>query len=52
MGLLGIEKDSLGDSRLSGIDVGHKPNISCSGEPFLSSHLFLSMSEKNISWQY
>jgi len=46
VGLLGIEKDSLGDSRLSSIDVGHKPNIPCSGEPFLSSHLFLSMSEQ------
>jgi hypothetical protein len=26
--------------------MGHKPNIPCSGEPFLSSHLFLSMSEQ------
>jgi hypothetical protein len=43
MGFLCIKKDPFGHGRLSRIDVGHKPNISRSGESFLSSHLFFSM---------
>jgi hypothetical protein len=52
MGFLRIEKDPFSDSGLSGIDVCHKPNISGSGKPFLSSHLSSQYSNKNISWQY
>jgi hypothetical protein len=43
VGLLCVEKDPFRDSGLPSIDVGHKPNISRSGEPFLSSHLFFSI---------
>jgi hypothetical protein len=52
VGLLRVEKDPFRDSGLSRIDVGHEPNISGPGEPFLSSHLFFSILSENISWQY
>jgi hypothetical protein len=46
VGLLRVEKDPFRDSGLPRIDVGHEPNISGSGEPFLSSHLFFSIFEQ------
>jgi hypothetical protein len=52
VGLFRVKKDPFSDSGLSRIDVGHKPNISGSGEPFLSSHLSSQYLDKNISWQY
>jgi hypothetical protein len=42
MDLLRIKKDPFRHRRLSRIDVGHKPNISGSGEPFFPSHLSFS----------
>jgi hypothetical protein len=43
MDLLSVKENPLGDSGLSSIDVGHKPDISGSAQPFLSSHLLFSM---------
>jgi hypothetical protein len=40
-----IVEDPLGDGRFPGIDMGHKPNVSRSGESFLSSHLSFSIVE-------
>ena len=38
--LLRVKKDPFRDSGFPGVDVGHKPDISGSGESFLASHLF------------
>jgi hypothetical protein len=41
MDLLRIEENPFGDGGLSGIDVGHKPDISGSDQSFFSGHLSL-----------
>jgi hypothetical protein len=43
MDLPRVKEHSLGDSGLSGIDMGHKPYISGSNQAFLSSHLSFSI---------
>jgi len=52
VGLLRVKKDPFRDRGLSCVNMGHEPNISRSGEAFLSGHLFSLPSGENISWQY
>ena len=40
VGLLSIKKDPFRDSGFPRVDMGHKSDVSGSGEPFLTSHLF------------